>query len=346
MKASKQINHWFLVLLSLFCGTNAGAQTELSTDQLTIQQSARIGTLIDESGGTGFTMDVLQTQYQTETLVTVYPPPIETQVYQEVWDYVDMGYYNETWGTQQVEHFIEATYDEYGNVLDPGGSYWVDEPYLMSSEWISNIQWAVVGHDNVTTWVEQEPYEEVQYITNYNHPVVRFTGSRSNTEWLWRNPTTPGYHRALMKLGVAGLSFPSPNEGDGYERLSLLNYSKLLYTKMNQTEDDSQRVSVGSSLTETGVTVWKDEAGAPGGESRLQNPVWANEVRITPNTLEIQRKQPVMEGGANIITAVSADYATFGGRASFASDVSFRGAVRIQPRGDLTMGAFTEGPQP
>lgn len=332
-----------------FLGFSSGAlhaQSELSAEHLTIQQSARFGTLIDETGGPGFTMDVLQTQYETETTVIVYPPPVETEEYQEIWDWVDMGYENEVWGTQQVEYYQEPTYDEYGNVLDSGGSYWVDEPYVMYTEWMADLQWAVTGHGNVTVWVEQEPFEEVQYITNFDHPVVRFTGSRSNTEWLWRNPASPGYHRPLMKLGTAGLSFPPPYEEGGYDRMSLLNYYQVLYSKSNQTEDDAQRVSQGSRVTEQGVTVWYDEAGSPGSETRLQNPVWSTEVRVKPNTLEIQRKQPASEGQASVITAVSADFATFGGGASFAREVSFHGAVRIQPRGDLTMGAFTEGPQP
>lgn len=338
---------WILLAAESLLGLHIlNAQTELTTGQLTIQQSARIGSLIDEAGGPGFTMDVLQTQYETETVVTVYPPPIETQEYQEIWGNIDMGYYSEVWQTHQVEYYQDATYDESGNVLDPGGSYWVDETYLAYSQWMEQWQWGVVGHDNVTVWIEQDPYEEVQYATNYNHPVVRFTGSRSNTEWLWRNPAAAGSHRPLMKLGMAGLSFPQPFEVD-YDRKSLLNYYQVLYSKSNLTDDDAQRVSQGSRVTDEGVSVWHDKAGIPGAESRLQNPVWSSEVRLKSSTLEIQRNQPQANGSpSQVITAVSADFATFGGGASFAREVSFHGAVRIQPRGDLSMGAFTQGPQP
>jgi hypothetical protein len=347
MKTSTSFYWVSFAIWSVLAMANLKAQTELFADQLTIQQSAKFGTLIDEAGGTGFTMDVLQTQYETETIVCVFPPPVETQEYQEVWDYVDMGYYQENWGTQQVEYFTEATYDEYETEITPGTSYWVDEPYLISSEWISNPQWAVVGHEYVTVWTDQEPYEEVQYITNFNHPVVRFTGSRSNTEWLWRNPAEAGTHRPLMKLGTTGLSFPLPFESTEYDRKSLLNYYQVLYSKTNHTNDDTQRVSQGSRITEEGITVWNDAEGAVGQESRLQNPVWADEVQIKPNTLEIRRHQPQLNGSqSEVVTAVSADFATFGGGASFAREVSFHGEVRIQPRGDLSMGAFTQGPQP
>ena len=69
-------HHWFFVAAWSLIGLNdLKAQTELTADQLTIQQSAKFGTLIDEAGGTGFTMDVLQTQYETETIVCVFPPP-------------------------------------------------------------------------------------------------------------------------------------------------------------------------------------------------------------------------------------------------------------------------------
>lgn len=339
---------WIFLAAGSLIGLNElKAQTEITADQLTIQQSAKFGTLIDETGGAGFTMDVLQTQYETETLVTVYPSDVETTEYQEIWDTVDMGYFNEVWGTHQVEYYSDPTYDEYGNMLDPGGSYWVEEPYLVSSEWMSDWQYTVVGHDYVTVMVPQEPYQEVQYINNFTHPVVRFTGSRSNTEWLWRNPAAPGTHSPLMKLSTAGLSFPLPFEPAEYDRQSLLNYYQVIYSKSNRTEDDAQRISEGSRLTESGITVWYDEVGAPGAEGRLQTPVWSDEVRIKPNTLEIRRKQPQADGSqSQVITAVSADFATFGGGASFASKVTFHGEVRIQPRGDLSMGAFTQGPQP
>ncbi len=336
----------FTAAFLLFFPVAVQAQSELAAEHLTIQQSARFGTLIDDTGGAGFTLDVLQTQYETEIMVTVTPAAHTTTEYQEIWDWVDMGSQQEVWGTHSVEYYQPPTYDEDGNVLDPGGPYWLDEPYLISNDWVSDWQYAVVGHDYFQVTITPEPYEEVQYITNYTHPVVRFTGSRSNTEWLWRNPDAPGYHRPLMKLGAPGLSFPLPFEGGDHERVSLLNYYQVLYSKSNLAADDPQRESRGSRVTEEGVTVWHDESGAPGAESRLQNPAWSAEVRIQPSTLEIQRRQPASEGEASVITALSADFATFGGGASFAREVSFHGAVRIQPRGDLGMGPFTEGPQP
>ncbi|MCB1228084.1 MAG: hypothetical protein KDK99_19925, partial [Verrucomicrobiales bacterium] len=238
---------------------------------------------------------------------------------------------------------VDPVYDENGNEIEPGYPNTTTEYNWVGSSYYSDWQWAVV--DSQPTMVSETipPHEELQYVEEYSTPTIRHTANRTNTAWLWRNPSAvqTGAYRDLMKLTPAGLSFPAPYV-TGWARRTLLNDKSFTLSETNEVENDDERQSFGTEITLDGIEVWGEQNGALTDIDRISNPTERRSAKLEESklTLSTTTLDPVSGSGITMTTQVQAGYANFGGI------VEVQGVLRVRPAGDLSMGQFTNGTAP
>lgn len=267
--------------------------------------------------------------------------------------WVEDGYYSDqyTWVDRYewVNHpyWVPDTVDEFGNIITPGyyqdNYLWevVGQDWQMSSVWVSSG-----GHYSSQLQVWHEGYYTSVPYQAYDAPQVRFSGTRSNTSWVWRNPsaTNSGSMRELMVLSPGGLSFPAPNDTTGTNRALLTHTTFEQSYTAPQVEGDYQ--SFGSKVGKNKIEVWDHlghsyataDPALTGFYTVLEN---KSESTLAPIGLTLSYSESP-DGGTTMNTATTTITAT---SASFGGSMVVSGPVTLIPQGDLSMGAFTHQPQ-
>lgn len=355
-----------LISLALLLPYSQSAHAQSVLPELTVAGDALLkgqvgfGVLAEDLQTTGFVVDVVQSDYEvttenTSTVTTVVSHPGYMSItgqYVDVWGYATQTAWvvtgTETVVTGQTWVVTNSYYDENNNLVEDG--YWEDvTSTIETGYWDTTEVYSVIGSEwqGVETWIEGWDETITQNVTTtttstqYDDPIVRFTGMRAGTQWVWRNPAAGGGHRKLMKLTTGGLQFPHPEDEAGL-RKSEIAYHGVHFTEFVPPETEGPAQSIGSQVDMVGIKVWAEEGPGTTEASRLPTPDLKFETSITKDAVQVQRLQPLVEGGGSAIltTRVGADHATFGG------SVHVKGALIIAPQGDISMGQFTAGPQP
>jgi hypothetical protein len=305
------------------------------------------GRLTEDTSAKGFNVDVSQEGH-------LYYNEVYTEgsyTHQQTW--VEEGYYSlpytSTWdGYDWVNHpyWIPDTVDENGAIITNGYYQdnwqweWVTRSSTTESVWVSSG-----GHYDYTD-VWNEGYYTSVPVQTYDAPQVRFSGTRSNTSWLWRNPSTTnsGSMRDLMTLSPGGLSFPAPDDATGASR-ALLTHASFEQSYASPQATGSYQ-SFGSKVGKNKIEVWdhlghnsEDPNNAGGVYTVLEN---KSEGTLAPIGLTLSYSES-SDGGSTMNTATTTITAS---SASFGGSVGVKGVLRVESAGDLSMGVYTNGPRP
>jgi len=340
---------------------NATTLTDLTVaNDAFLSGSVNVGTLSDSTAGPGFRMSVTQPTIMVEQITFVPEEEREHIIWHDEYGMVyDGGYYNDIYGDVTVDHWVPdegyyqsvgtGSYDGDGNeileeqwVVTMAG-YWTTttEYQWISSEWVSDTTgyWGVVGSYSVAETETIPAHEVTELIPTIESPVVSFTGNRSGTVWRWENPQEAGGYRPLMVLSSGGLSFPT-FFGNDWHRRSLINDREVVLSEVLATTVDNDRQAYGSTMTRDGLEVWGEEGGALRNTDRLLAPAMESSVKVDHHSVHLARSYTEGESRVTKVTRILPDHSEFGGT------VNVHGVLRVRPAGDLTMGAYTNGPTP
>lgn len=267
--------------------------------------------------------------------------------------WVEEGYYGQLYGYvtiySSVNHpyWVPAVYDEFGVVIEEG--HYMDDyvSEAVGQEWqvINENAWIVTGgHYDYSQYPIPAHYESVS-VQTFDAPQVRFSATRSNTAWVWRNPgsSSSGDMRELMVLSTGGLSFPAPNDSTGTSR-SLLTHANFEQSYTSPQVLDSSYQSFGSKVGKDKIEVW-DHVGhtVAGSENNGTTTIFDSKSENTLAPFGLTLSYGESDDGGNTMhtttTTVTATSASFGG------SVTVNGPVTLAPQGDLNMGAFTHQAQ-
>lgn len=305
------------------------------------------GRLTEDTNAKGFYVDVSQEGHLTYNEVFTegsWSP-------QQTW--VEEGYYMQvsTWVNiyDWVNHpyWVPDTVDIDGIIITPG--YYADnflwEYVRMEEQWTP--QWTSSGghYDYSQIWVEG--YYTSVPVQTYDAPQVHYSGTRSNTAWIWRNPgtTNSGGMRDLMVLSQGGLSFPAPDDATGTSR-ALVTHTNFEQSYTSPQVANSSYQSFGSKVGKNKIEVWDhlghssaDPNNAGSAYTVLEN---KSESTLAPLGLTLSYSES-SDGGNTMnttTTTITASSASFGG------SMGVKGVLRAEPSGDLSMGVYTNGTRP
>lgn len=337
----KTIRILLAVSLGLASGTTVSAQ---SFSDIDVSNQATIGAAIDlgtvqlgqTAGSTSYGVRMAVSQ-QAEEVMQSYTIPGYNQdnwVTVEDWGWVDVpGYWSPqyTWGIVGEDYF-PPVYDETGVEIAAG--YWVPRygDIYTGDMWVSSSStWGITGthQENNPTWVPDElaSYSEMRY----DAPVIHQSASRSDSNWVWEVPDNAGL-RKVMRLWDGGLALPLPN---GDVRMTL-SPTSLFYTSSQSAPNGTDTLDKVNQMNADGMTQTATVAAA-GEESKME---------ARPELIRLTRTET--DGSTTTIgqTQIAAKSAAFGGVVEVAGDLKVQGALRVPQRGDISMGEFTNGPQP
>jgi len=305
-----------------------------------------IGRLAEDATAKGFKMDVFQDAQ------TYYEEVYHEGGYTMESHWVEDGYYQTEYAWVDVYDWVSYSYmtpdevDENGNVITSGE--WVDDWQWESVGMEEQMQevWVSSGGHEEQTEVWNEPYYESVQHTSFGAPEVRFTGTRSNTNWTWSNPSSAagGSTRDLMRLSSGGLSLPMPGDATGVNR-ALLTHSSLEHSYTSPT-DAGPYQSFGSKVRKDKIELWShqgtsydDTVGDGSTHTVIEDKL---ETELDAVGLSLSSSEST-DGGASMVRTTTTITAT---SASFAGSVGVKGVLRVEPAGDLAMGVYTSGPRP
>jgi hypothetical protein len=307
------------------------------------------GRLTEDTNAKGFNVEVSQEGhfYYTEVYVEgswIYEPT----------GWVEDGHYEGQYVNVNISewvnhpHWITDIVDEFGAIITPG--YMADnylwEYVRTESQW-TNVWVVTGGHYTGANQVWKSPETISVPVQTYDAPQVRFSGTRSNTAWVWRNPSSsnPGEMRDLMALSMGGLSFPAPGDPTGTSR-ALLTHGSFEQSYTTPLVANTSYQSFGSKVGKNKIEVW-DHVGHnnDSADTNITNSVYAvldnkSESTLAPIGLTLSYSES-LDGGSTMNTATTTVTAT---SANFGGAVNVNGPVTIAPQGDLAMGAFTHKP--
>lgn len=268
-----------------------------------------------------------------------------TQTWVEDYGYYQAQVWVEEWGDTYPFVWIPDQYDSDGILLVSG--YWGPSSspvYAMTGgHWETQEVWGIVGghyeSSGEDVWGVVGTHEEVQPVwvsSEYNSyttfaygiPQTRFIAQEEEMVWSWRN-----LGRELLEVSKAGVHVPFPGDTVG------ANNAMFTATQFEQSYATPSATgpyqSYGAKLSKEGIETWLDT----GAEEIVSE---SESAKLKPSELLIQRKVPNAEGTmvSNHETRIAAMDARFGG------NVAVKGILRIAPAGDVSMGTFTNGPQP
>lgn len=219
-------------------------------------------------------------------------------------------------------------------------SSWLYEP-TGSSHMENSYQQGITGYETLTHEVMVDGYYTTEQVPSFLAPDVRFTAERSDTSWVWRVPDSGGgATREIARLSDAGLGFPTPGDASLSAQTLLSHQGLSLQYTGDSSAGGGWKDDVGVLIEHDGLQVWNRQ-GVMDGEENFQ-PASDSTVTVDGIGLMLTHEQPTPNGesAATVATRITADNATFGG------GVNVKGVLRVMPAGDLSMGAFTSGPQP
>ena len=325
----------------------------------------QFGTLASDSGGgPGFKVSVTQGVIQVEEVHQIAEQTISRVITEDIWGHYYTGYYQDVWGTITRDVWVPPqgfyTYtevqtgtDEYGNPVmtwqdvwqETMPGFWTTESEwgITGTEWVSDPTpvWGVVGTTERTEVEVIPAHTETRTVSRSDAPLVSFDAAKTGTIWQWVNPTATS-SQILMRLSSGGLAFPSV-ESDGALRRTLLNERELVFAEVNAMAVPADRVSEGTQVGRGKVIAWAEQGGelSTAETGRLNGPSWRETVELDGGAMHLKRTDSA--SAANPVTKstrILADFAEFGGQ------VNVKGVLRVPASGDLSMGSFTEGPQP
>lgn len=331
-----------VISLGLASGITASAQSYTDLDvsnQATIGAAIHLGTVqLGQTAGSTSYGQRMEVSQQAEEVMQSYTIPGYNQdnwVTVEDWgDVWQSGYWSPqyTWGIVGEDYFPPVL-DENG--VEIAAEYWVPRygDVYTGDVWVDGYYyWGITGthQENQPTWVPDElvSYSEMRY----DAPVVHHTASRSDTNWVWEVPGSNGDLRKVMRLWDGGLALPLPN-GDVTMTLSP---TSLFYTSTQSAPNGTDVLYKLAQMNAEGMTQ-TTTVPAAGEESKLET---------LPELIRLTRTE--INGGITTIgqTQIAAKSAAFGGVVEVAGDLKVQGTLRVPKRGDISMGEFTNGPQP
>lgn len=334
-------------LFAAFCFAVGVHADDISADNITIQQAALFGSVFTNAEATasveGLRIDTSQATaevYRTSITPGYYN---ETYVTVEDWGWVTTGGGHTEYITEwQIVGYdtIPATYDENNIEITPEsyeprydwvitGSYWLTDPSV----------WAVTGthQEYQQTWVPEQINSWTE-TTSGGVPRVRFNATRSDTNFVFRvpSPSGPEGMKDILVLWEGGMSLPN----DDPARTNVLTAGSLQQSWVQASSGYNQQTSSNIRAEVSTLTT---------NVQRLEAGVWhyeSSENESRPESLRLTRTENSNSGQTVAQTQISANSAKFAGSMEVAGDAKVSGALLIQPRGDLTMGIYTSGPQP
>ena len=338
----KTIRTLLPVVLGLMSCYTASAQSYTDIDvsnQATIGAAIQLGSVqLGQTAGStsyGVRMDVSQ---QAEEVMQSYTIPGYTQdnwVTVEDYGWVEVpGYWSPQYDWTIVgEDYFPPVLDENGVEIAAG--YWVPRygDVYVGDMWVApNSNWGITGthQENQGTWI---PDELVSYSeTRYDAPVIHASASRSDTNWVWEVPDSNGSLRKVLRLWDGGLTLPLPN---GEVKMTL-SPTSLFYASTQSAPNGTDTLDKLTQMNAEGITQTATVATA-GEESKLE---------ARPELIRLTRTE-IDAGFATIgQTQIAAKSAAFGGVVEVAGDLKVQGTLRVPARGGISMGVFTDGPQP
>ncbi|MFM2169594.1 MAG: hypothetical protein RIS79_3965 [Verrucomicrobiota bacterium] len=333
----------FLLILSLglASGITASAQSYTDIDvsnQATIGAAIHLGSVqlgTTSAAGTSYGQRMEVTQ-QAEEVMQSYTIPgyyQDSWVTVEDWGWIDLPGYlapQYSWGIVGEDYFPPVV-DENGVEIAAG--YWVPRygDVYMGDTWCGGTtEWGITGthQENFPTWVPDElvSYSEIRY----DAPVIHHAASRSDTNWVWEVPDGSGSMQKVMRLWNGGLALPLPN-GDVKMTLSPTSLFYTSSTALNASDTMDKVVQMNAEGITHTTTV---NALGLTEESKME---------ARPELVRLTRR----DGDGTLgQTQIAAKSAAFGGVVEVAGDLMVQGALRVPQRGDISMGEFTNGPQP
>lgn len=305
-----------------------------------------IGRLAEDTSAKGFKMDVFQEAQ------TYYEEVYHDSSYTMGWNWVEDGYYDTETTWVETYDWVNHGYttpdevDEFGNIINPGEYFddWQWESVGFQEQ--SNTMWVSNGGHEEQAEVWQEGYYESVPYTSFGAPQVRFTGTRSNTTWSWSNPasTSAGGQRALMQLSPGGLSLPAPGDSAGASR-ALLTHASFEQSHTTPAQPGPYH-SYGSKVAKNKIELWSHQGTTYADSVSPDNAytVIADklEADLDPVGLSLSSSESA-DGGSTMVRTTTTLTAT---SASFGGSVGVKGILRVEPAGDLSMGAYTNGTRP
>lgn len=337
-----KLHHLIVITLGFASGINATAQSYTDLD---VSNQATIGAAIDlgsvqlgqTAGSTSYGVRMKVSQQAEEVLQSYTVPGYSMDNWVTVEDWGDVwqpGYYtpNYAYGIEGYDYF-PAVYDENGSQIS--AEYW--EPrygnVYVGDSWVEgSYTWGITGthQENQPTWVPDElvSYSELRY----DAPLIHSSATRGDANWVWEVPGSNGDLRKVLRLWDGGLALPLPN-GDVKMTLSP---TSLFYTSSQSAPNGTDVLDKVNQMNAEGITQTATVAAA-GEQSKMES---------RPEFIRLTRTET--DGGISTIgqTQIAAKSAAFGGVVEVAGDLKVQGTLRVQPSGDLSMGAYTQGPQP
>jgi len=218
---------------------------------------------------------------------------------------------------------------------------WVVDTLVEHDDYLGEQQ---IGEEPVVTTTTDPDTITTESYTDYATPMARFTGTRPGLAWVWRNweDSSGASSRDLMTLSEGGLLLPNPAPGAG-------NYNaSLSYNKFEQSWSGPQQIqnvgilyrTFGSSMEKDKIRVWNSSGNYQAGNTSQVTPD-QDTVEIASDGVTV--KSDAQGSGSTVQSQVTHIKSTF---ATFAGNVAVKGVLRVQPAGDIDMGAYTAGPQP
>lgn len=333
-----------LTLVLLFLAANAGAQ-DVTASNLTVQQAALFGTIYTDPYATT-TAEALRIDtdqgfadvYRTSTTPGYYQDELVTV---EDYGWVDNGYWEYTTQYELVGYdTIPATYDEEGNEITPESQVERWDYVTRATNWVYSPMWAVVGSHQETqqVWMPEQTNTWVE-TTNGGTPRVRFNGTRSDTNFAFRvpSPTSPDGMKDILVLWEGGMTLP----GTDPARSIALTGDSLQQGWVHSTGNGSTEQTT-SALRAESLTHTTNASRTTNGVQHFDK----SENESRPESIRLTRTETVNGTSTVAQTQIAAKSATFAGVVVVGGDVNVGGVIRVRPAGDLSMGAYTSGPQP
>lgn len=326
----------------IFVAVTGSAFAQSSFTDITVSNDATIGNAINfgqvqlgnnASGGTshGARLHVTQEAQEVWQSYTIEGYYSDNWVTVEDWGYAEVGGYwspQYMWGIVSYNEF-PAVYDENNNLVTPAYSEPVYGDVYTGDVWVSGTtMWTVVGthQENQPIWNPETTgsYSEWQY----NAPVIHNTATRSDANWVWDVPGDSGV-RSVLRVWDGGLALPNANG----EVNMTLSPTSLQYVGVGLASNGTSPLNKLAQIYSEGTL---HTASAPdlGEEDKAE---------LRPELLRLTRTENNAPAGQ---TQIAAKSAAFGGVVEVAGDLKVQGTFRVPQRGDISMGEFTNGPQP
>lgn len=226
------------------------------------------------------------------------------------WGIVSYNYFPATYDENGVEITAEYYEPVYGNVYT--GDIWIE----------GYNTWGVIGthQENQQIWIPETTQSYSEWV--YDAPIIHSSATRSDANWVWDVPTGDGNTRTVLRLWDGGMALPDASGA----------------TNMTLSPTGLQYVLPGGSQYATYA--------AGSAEWHSNSATVQEKAEQRPELIRFTRSETANGTTTSSQTQISARSASFGGVVEVTGDLKVIGTLRVPKRGDISMGEFTNGPQP